>query len=134
MVGRLFVAISGLSNRLARSALVGATCLLTFGCGRTRTEPVQHGAIARGKEAIANYGCGSCHQISGIAGARGILGPSLDGIAGRRFIAGAVPNSPEALVRWIVMPQSILPGGAMPNLGVSDADARDITAYLYSLH
>ena len=50
------------------------------------------------------------------------------------MVAGLVPNTPDELVRWIVMPQSMVPGNAMPNLGISDGEARDIAAYLYTLH
>jgi cytochrome c1 len=48
-------------------------------------------------------------------------------------VAGEVPNTPRFMVRWIENPQAIEPGTAMPNLGVSDAQARDIAAYLYTL-
>ena len=62
------------------------------------------------------------------------VGPPLTAWSERTVIAGYVPNTPEQLVHWIVMPQSVAPGNAMPNLGVTDDDARDIAAYLYSLH
>ncbi len=41
-----------------------------------------------------------------------------------------LPNTPENLVRWIQQPEQIRPGTAMPNLGISEDDARDIAAYL----
>ncbi|HEY0777279.1 MAG TPA: cytochrome c oxidase assembly protein [Gemmatirosa sp.] len=88
---------------------------------------------ARGERAIRTYGCGSCHTIPGVRGADGMVGPPLTGWSKRTIIAGYVPNTPERLVQWIVMPQSVAPGNAMPNLGVTDGDARDIAAYLYSL-
>jgi cytochrome c2 len=94
---------------------------------------VDRGVPARGVDAIERYGCGSCHAIPGIRRAAGRVGPPLTSFARRVFIAGQVPNTPDYLVRWIVMPQSIEPGTAMPNLGVSDGDARDIAAYLYTL-
>jgi cytochrome c1 len=53
--------------------------------------------------------------------------------AERTFIAGEVPNTPENLVHWIKSPQSIEPGTAMPTLGLSDQQARDVAAYLYTL-
>jgi len=52
----------------------------------------------------------------------------------RTYIAGEVPNTPDFLVRWIEVPQAIEPGTAMPNLGVPESAARDIAAYLYTLH
>ena len=72
-------------------------------------------------------------QIPGIGGATGMVGPSLEGFAQRTFIAGQLPNTNESLVRWIMVPQSVSPGNAMPNLGVSEHNARDIAAYLSTL-
>jgi cytochrome c1 len=34
--------------------------------------------------------------------------------------------------RWIRDPQHVSPGTAMPDLGVGEGDARDITAFLYT--
>jgi cytochrome c len=86
-----------------------------------------------GRAAIRQYGCGNCHTIPGVTGARGIVGPPLTAWARRALIAGAVPNTPDQLMRWIQDPQSIEPGTAMPDLGVPEATARDIAAYLYTL-
>jgi cytochrome c2 len=94
---------------------------------------VEGGDAARGAKHIVAYGCGSCHTIPGITGADGQVGPPLTAWSRRRIIAGEVPNTPINLITWITVPQSIEPGVAMPNLGVSDGQARDIAAYLYSL-
>jgi cytochrome c1 len=101
--------------------------------GREPTVTVVGGNAERGKVALSTYGCGSCHAIPGIRTARGTVGPPLFFWSKRTYIAGEVPNTPDDLVRWIKVPQSIEPGTAMPNLGVSDASARDIAAYLYTL-
>jgi cytochrome c2 len=53
--------------------------------------------------------------------------------AWRSFIAGEVPNTPDNLVQWILAPQSIVPHTAMPALGLNVQQARDVTAYLYTL-
>jgi cytochrome c1 len=82
---------------------------------------------------MRDYGCGSCHAIPGVRGADSGVGPPLAGFGRRRFIAGRVPNEPDELVRWILHPQGVKPGTAMPDLGVSDQHARDIAAYLYTL-
>jgi cytochrome c1 len=87
----------------------------------------------RGRAAIQAYGCGSCHMIPGVRGAVGLVGPPLLAWSRRTVIAGELPNTPENLVDWIMRPQSIEPGTAMPDLGVSDADARAIAAYLATL-
>jgi cytochrome c len=119
---------------IAPTALLG----LAGGCGNTSGRAaervVEHGDAARGRTAIAMYGCGSCHTIPGIRGAAGMVGPSLEHWADRRIIAGQLPNEPARLIAWIMVPQSIEPGTAMPNMGVSDSRARDIAAYLYTLH
>jgi cytochrome c1 len=91
------------------------------------------GNPARGPAIAERYGCGSCHTIPGVTGARGLVGPPLLWWSRRTFIAGELPNTPENLVRWIRDPQSVEPQTAMPALGLSDAEARDVAAYLYTL-
>jgi cytochrome c2 len=95
---------------------------------------VENGDAARGKAAIAKYGCGSCHDIPGIRGAHGMVGPPLMHWAQRRFIAGEMENTPDHLITWITMPQAVEPGTAMPNMGITDGEARDIATYLYTIH
>lgn len=102
--------------------------------GHSADRMVEGGDAERGRTAIAAYGCGSCHAIPGIRGADGMVGPSLEHWAERRIIAGEVPNDPARLITWITVPQSIEPGTAMPNMGVTDGQARDIATYLYTLH
>lgn len=85
----------------------------------------------RGKFALARYGCGSCHTIPGIRDARGLVGPPLAGMASRVYIAGVLPNDPNNLVRWVMNPPGIDSLTAMPYLGVSERDARDMAEYLY---
>ncbi len=105
---------------------------------RTRTEgPVSPevlvlpGADAdRGRTAIGDHGCGACHVIPGIRNARGRVGPPLTGLRERGVIAGRLSNSGENLARWIRDPQTVSPGNAMPDLGLSEQEARDIAAYL----
>jgi cytochrome c2 len=91
------------------------------------------GDAARGKAAISRYGCGVCHEVKGVDGANGMVGPSLNGIGSRMYLAGRLPNSPDNMIRWIREPQSVANGTVMPNLNVSENDARDIAAYLYTL-
>lgn len=101
--------------------------------GRETRYVVAGGDPERGKEAIAMYGCGSCHTIPGVREAEGTVGPPLMMWSRRTYIAGEVPNTPEFLIRWIEVPQAIEPGTAMPNLGVTEGHARDIAAYLYTI-
>jgi cytochrome c len=94
---------------------------------------VSGGEVARGRLLLAQYQCGSCHQIPGVDNARGMTGPALDVFGRRSYVAGFLPNYPDALVRWIVDPPALKPGTAMPAMGVSAEDARHMAAYLYSL-
>lgn len=91
------------------------------------------GSPARGRAAIERYGCATCHTIPGIQGADGLVGPPLTQIASRSYIGGVLTNSPENMIRWIRDPHSVDPLTAMPTLGVSDQEARDIASYLYTL-
>ena len=83
-----------------------------------------------GRTAIERHGCGACHRIPGIREARGLVGPPLADLAGRAYIAGSIPNTEPNLVRWIRAPDELRPGTVMPTLGVTEAEARDIAAYL----
>lgn len=94
-------------------------------------EPASGGNPRRGRDLIAHYGCGSCHTIPGIKGATATVGPPLEGLAKRVYIAGRLTNTPEQLAKWIVNPREIDPKTAMPAVGVDEAQARDIAAYLY---
>jgi cytochrome c len=113
------------------TAAVGLVCLTS--CGGTASGSVPGGDPQRGERAIERYGCGACHVIPGVPGARGAVGPPLTSFAKRTIVAGRLSNTSDNLTRWIRDPQAIEPGTAMPDLGVSDADARDIAAYLYTL-
>ena len=86
----------------------------------------------RGEALFIQYGCGSCHAMSDVRTATGMVGPPLDGIAVRVIIAGHLANTPDNMERWLENPQQVSPGTAMPNLNVSEGDARDITAFLYT--
>jgi len=87
----------------------------------------------RGRLAITQYGCGSCHTIPGIRTARGLVGPPLTSVGGRVYLAGHLPNTPSNMQQWIQHPREQEPHSAMPDMGVTDGDARDIAAYLYTL-
>jgi cytochrome c len=130
---------------LALAAVVAAALWVAnpaFSSGRAAGTPNQLGAAAAGgtspdagKALIAQQPCGTCHVIPGVAGANGVVGPSLAGVAGRSAIAGgAVPNTgPEDLKKWILDPPAVKPGTAMPSYNLTDAQATAIVAYLETL-
>ena len=91
------------------------------------------GDAGRGRGIIQRVGCGSCHVIPGVPGATGSVGPALAGTVGQAFIAGRLQHTPENLVRWIRDPRDVDPQTAMPDLGLSEDQARDVAAYLYTI-
>jgi cytochrome c2 len=91
------------------------------------------GRAERGKVWIQEYGCGGCHEIPGIPGARARVGPPLGGVATRLFVAGVTPNQPSNLIAWIQDPPAVDSATAMPDVGLNRAQARDVAAYLYTL-
>jgi cytochrome c2 len=123
---------------MTRAAAILIGLLMTVCCSRENEMVEQARALtggepSRGIAAIGRYGCGSCHEIPGIRRATGTVGPPLAGVARRTYLAGHVSNTPQDMVRWIQHPQQLEHGTAMPEMHVSDADARDIAAYLYTL-
>jgi len=91
------------------------------------------GDPARGVAAIQRYGCDTCHVIPGVQTAQATVGPPLDAIAVRTYLAGELPNNPANMQEWIRHPRTVEPRTAMPDTGVTEADGRDIAAYLYTL-
>lgn len=94
---------------------------------------VQGGDAERGASLIEEHGCGSCHVIPGIPRAHGTVGPNLAGLRDRAYVAGVLPNRPGDLVGWLMNPTVHSPQTAMPDLGLSEPEGRDMAAYLYTL-
>jgi cytochrome c2 len=96
------------------------------------SDPLTGGNPRTGRQLIARYGCAACHEIKGIAHADSKVGPSLTEMRERGYVAGVVPNGAANLIKWIQHPRDIDPKSAMPDLGVSGPEARDMAAYLYN--
>ena len=109
-----------------------SVCLALAGCKQYKPPP-SGGDSDNGVQLLSRYGCAACHVIPGIRSARGNVGPPLAGMARRVYIAGILPNTRANLVHWIRAPQAVDPLSGMPDLGVSEADAVDMVAYLYQL-
>ena len=102
--------------------------------GQAPTWQVTGADAERGRRLAAEFGCARCHTIPGVRDAIGNVGPPLTRFADRTFVAGMLRNEPANLVHWLRQPQSVVPGNAMPDTGLSEQQARDIAAYLYTLH
>jgi cytochrome c len=96
--------------------------------------PPVAGDAVRGKQLIAQYACNVCHVVPGTQGPQGALGPSLAGLVSRPMISeGTVQNTPANLRQFIQNPSSLNPQTSMPPIGMPDADAQDLTAFLLTL-
>jgi cytochrome c2 len=104
------------------------------GCSKAppASEPLTGGNPRVGQQLVARYGCAACHQIKGIANADSKVGPSLKEIRDSSYVGGVLPNSGDNLIKWIMHPRAVSPNTAMPELGVTQREARDMAAYLYS--
>jgi cytochrome c len=119
--------------QLGRMAFGLLALLAMAGCDREAGQEIATGGDPqRGKALILQYGCNACHVIDGIEGAIGQVGPPLTNIRERSYIAGVLSNTPANMQRWIMNPTEASPKTAMPDLGVTEEDARDIAAFLYS--
>jgi cytochrome c2 len=119
-------------HRVAATA-VAATLLLPAGCRHDEAADAFGGNPHHGAAVIAQAGCGTCHTVPGIPGAHGRVGPALDHIATQTILVGTLPNTPDNMLTWIRTPQAVRPGDAMPNMELTEHDARDVAAYLSTL-
>lgn len=125
---------AGVVNTVAVTlGIAGAVVTLTTACSPSGRSPASIGDARQGAQIVEREACGSCHIIPGKAGGIGLVGPSLKGIGERAVIAGYLPNTPAEMVRWLKSPQSVLPRSIMPDMGLTDRQAADVAAYLYTL-
>ena len=98
--------------------------------------PPSDPTLARGAQAFASLGCIGCHALryGGTSAVGGDVGPDLTHLAGRTTIAaGTLPNTVDALARWITNPQAEKQGTPMPPTQTDPDTLRALAAYLSSL-
>lgn len=121
--------------------VIALGCVVLFLAYETRADwtselrppPGYAGDATRGERLVAEYGCRSCHAL-GSSAPQGEVGPPLDHIASRSYIAGHFANEEIWMTQWIEHPPALKPGTAMPDLNVSRRDALDIAAYLATMN
>ncbi len=123
---------SVLAGAITVVALVAVPAWMSQQQSKTVARVVTGGDPDRAPELLRRYGCAGCHTISGVSGADGEVGPPLSGLIHRVYVGGVATNTPDHLVQWITSPQSLSPQSVMPPSGISEAEARDVAAYLYS--
>src|SRR6476469_4414680 len=118
-------------------ALLILSAALMVSCGRDPRFPARqmlpNGDAGQGRALMQQYGCPSCHVIPGVKGAFGHVGPPLNEIALRTYLAGRILNTPEGLMRWVMHPRSVDEKTAMPEMNVTERDAADIASFLLTL-
>lgn len=125
---------AGVTASVAAILVAGTTGIIRSSASHEAAVSQQVGGdAARAIPAMIRNGCGGCHEIPGVPGAHGSVGPSLRGVAERAYIGGrGGRNSFDAMMRWISRARDVDPKTAMPNTNLSPQEARDITAYLYA--
>jgi mono/diheme cytochrome c family protein len=117
--------------RFAATAVLILALLPSFGVAWAQAPDSDR--VERGRALLAQYQCGACHTIPGVVSSRGQVSQPLKAWSRRSYIAGRLPNRPDVLAQWIAAPQVLVPGTAMPSMGVAPADAQAMAAYLFSL-
>jgi mono/diheme cytochrome c family protein len=120
-----------MTARRGETAALIALLLGLAGCAPPASRML--GDPAAGARTIARLDCGVCHTVPGIRGARGTIGPSLEAFARRAYLAGTAPNRPSVLVQWLRRAPSMAPDTLMPAMPISEREAQDVAAYLYTL-
>jgi cytochrome c2 len=130
-------------NRVALAAAGAASLVIVAGGAiyekidyrqrmRAHAAAITGGDPERGEAQFIRYGCGGCHALEHVPRAVGGVGPALDTVALQAVVGGRLNNTPDNMRLWIRDPQVVSPGSVMPDLGVTDRDARDISAFLYA--
>ena len=122
-----------LTNEFGIEPLRIGAASVAMSAGGSSIDAATGGSPERGEQVILHYECGQCHTIPGIPHADGVFGPPLTAMGARTMVGGNFPNEPDTLVHWIQAPTSMKPKTAMPDLGLSEQQARDAAAYLETL-
>lgn len=117
----------------AAAGVLVSTLAMTQGPAADTAAPAPAPAVdplvAEGEKLMAAKGCIGCHSVDATKPIG--IGPNLANVGGRSYIAaGMLKNTDENLAHWIREPQKVKEGVLMPTLGVTEAEARALVAYL----
>lgn len=95
--------------------------------------PPEEALAQEGAQLFVQKGCINCHAVQGV-NTYNRAGPDLSHIGSRTSIAaGMLPNTRENMIRWLRFTDTVKPGVAMPNLGLSQEEAERLAVYLETL-
>jgi len=89
------------------------------------------GSAERGKQVVNEVGCKGCHVIDNDERVRTMRGTSYD-IAPELTRIGSKTN-PDWLYDWVRNPKHFQSDTRMPNLRLTDTEAKDVVAYLMTM-
>jgi cytochrome c oxidase subunit 2 len=96
-----------------------------------KPESAQGAEYAAGEKLWTAKGCLACHALNAVDAPKGMVGPNLANVGARSYLAaGTLKNTDENMARWIRDPHAIKKGVLMPNLGVTEPEARALVAFL----
>jgi cytochrome c oxidase subunit II len=85
-----------------------------------------------GRSIYARSACVACHTIRDVS--TGVIGPDLTHFGSRRRLAADMfDNTADNVTAFLLDPDALKPGVKMPALGLTEAQARAVAAYLLSL-
>lgn len=115
--------------------LAAAPCVAMVACAdkADAPRPLAQADATQGLALIERHGCAACHAIPGVRWPQGRTGGNLAGVGARPMIAGRLPNQPEVMAAFVRDAPALLPDTGMPPMPLTDAEARDVAAYLYTL-
>jgi cytochrome c oxidase subunit 2 len=95
--------------------------------------PPDDSLLRAGQSVFLTGACATCHAIAGTP-AFATNGPNLTHVGTRRDLAaGALANTDENMMGWIINPQAIKPGTRMPAVPLKPDQLTAVVAYLRSL-
>lgn len=105
-----------------------------------KDDPKPTGDVAKGRQLLDTKGCGTCHKMTGVSAlaaspvplaidakenARAVrLAPDLRHVRDKMTAARATA--------WLADPKGVKPDSAMPKIPLTDAEIKDVVAYLYN--
>ncbi len=110
------ILVAGTALSLVALVAMSSDSLRKVKAGRT---PALSDAAARGKHVWNSRNCNDCHTVLGIGG---YFAPELTRVLERRDTV--------YLARWLLDPRATKPGTTMPPQRLTDAEARDLVAFL----
>jgi cytochrome c1 len=125
--------------KAASAICLVAAVLVSTGCnqnpdpGFSAREILPGANLSHGRQLLRAYGCTTCHTIPGIPGATGGVGPPVTAVGRRTYLAGRITNTAANTMGWIHNPKSVDDQTAMPVTGITEAEARDVARFVYSL-